>query len=60
MERRRPEDERLRKLRQKEREREAMAVLAGDGETKQGTLRSIEKQAGLSDEEFDRIASEVL
>ena len=60
MERRRPEEERLRKLRQKEREREAMAMLAGEGEVKQGTLRSIQRQAGLSDEEFDRIASEVL
>ena len=49
MERRRPEEERLRKLRQKEREREAMAMLAGEGEVKQGTLRSIQRQARFSE-----------
>ncbi len=60
MERKRPEVERLKKLRQKEREREAMVVLAGDGEVSRKTLRGVQRQMGLSEEEFDRIASEVL
>ena len=35
------------------------AAMAEDGKLRPGTLRRIQKQAGLSSEEFDRIASEV-
>ena len=57
MERRKPEVERMKMERRKEREREAIAE---DGELSRGTLRNIQKQAGLSGEEFDRVANEVL
>lgn len=60
MERHKPEEERLRKLRQKEREKEPMAMLAEEEKLRPGTLRRIQTQAGLSSEEFDRIADEVL
>ena len=44
----------------REHEQGTPVAMAEDGELRPGTLRRIQKQAGLSSEEFDRIADEVL
>lgn len=44
----------------REHEQGKAAAMTEDGELRPGTLRRIQKQMGVSSEEFDRVANEVL